>query len=495
MAQLVATDDTYKKYIMFIAVLLAALIALLFLYFMLTKPPVAKDARKQEDFKPLFSIYGFEGDLLRRPSGVAMDEQGRIYVADTGKQRVVIFDANGNYVNQFTDYGDGKFKYRDPIGVAVAPDGRTFVLSKTSKKIVIYNGEFKPIHEIVFPDPPLALTIHDRKLYVTTARGIMIGDLEGNLITSFGKRGKGKGEFDMPGGITVGPNGDIYVADSLNYRVQAFNKNGDPLWQYGSPIPADQAVMYRGSDRKFGLPSSITLDGNGHLYVVDGLSSELIVLDTKGKFLQKIGDIGHDDGFFYYPDGITYAGQGKIVLADKFNDRVQVFQVPISTPVSAKIFDMLPYLLLLLLPLGLLLVRRSGLQVIASEGFISTAVDAGDGEALSRAFKKLTVVPEAFENLKHKLPEGLKLAVKPASEQTLASLASIKGLSKADLAALALASSTKGKKVLLTSSPNLKTEAERLNLATMSYDEFKEAYHKSKPEAKKPEPEPASEDE
>src|SRR3990172_6572290 len=122
---------------------------------MLTKPPVAQEANKQKDFRPLFSIYGFEGDLLRRPSGVAMDGQGRIYVADTGKQRITVFDSDGTYITQFGDPGKEQFKIKDPIGVAVAPDGRIYVLSKTLKKIVAYNAQFKPVHEVKFSEFPL----------------------------------------------------------------------------------------------------------------------------------------------------------------------------------------------------------------------------------------------------------------------------------------------------------------------------------------------------
>ncbi len=332
--QSVAVGGSFSKYFVYIAILLVALIALLFVYFMLTKPPVSNVAKKQSDFKHLFSIYGFEGDLLRRPTSVALDAKGQIYVADTGKNRVVVFDSSGSFVNQFGDQGEGKFKIKDPIGVTVAPDGRVFVLSKTLSKIVEYNGSFQPVKEILFNDFPLSMTIHDKKLYVTTARGIMVGDLDGNLITSLGKRGVAPGEFQMPGGIAVGENGNIYVADSLNYRVQAFNKDGNPLWQYGKPLPPDKAVTYQGKDRKFGLPASIALDDSGHLYVVDGLNCQITVLNTKGQKIETLGDIGHDDGFFYYPEGITYAGQGKLALADKFNDRIEVFQVPLATPAS-----------------------------------------------------------------------------------------------------------------------------------------------------------------
>jgi len=472
----IAVGNPLRQQLVYIAVLLVALLALLFIYFTLTKPPMAKSAKQQDDFKHLFTIYGFEGDLLRRPSGVAMDDQGRIFIADTGKNRVVVFDESGNYVDQFGDPGEGQYNIKDPISIAVAPDGRIYVLSKTLKKVVVFDGSFKPVKEIKFAEWPLSLTIRERMLYVTTYRGIMVGDLDGNLITTFGKSGRAPGEFQLPGGIAIGKEGNMYVADSLNYRVQALNKDGEPIWQYGKPLPPGEAIMYKGSDRKFGLPSSIAVDDNGYLYVVDGLSSELVILDSKGKLIDRIGDVGHDDGFFYYPAGITYAGQGKVVLADKFNDRVQVFQVPLAVPASAKVFAWAPYLLLLLLPFGLWLLFRSRLQVVASEDFLKAAISGNAVAGLGQAFKNITVTQQTFESLGSEIPGNLKLTQKSVSDTAIESISSHKGLSDAQKADLALIKNSMGKKVLLANSPAVRDAADSLGLAVMSYDEFITAY-------------------
>ena len=474
----VTIDYTTRRYIAFIATLLIALLALLFLYFALTKPPISTTAKKQEEFRHLFSIYGFEGDLLRRPSGVALDVQGRIFIADTGKQRVVVFDQEGTYITQFGNPGTGKYEFKDPIAVTVSEDGRVFVLSKTSKKIIIYNGNFEPTHEMRFSndEPPLSMTVHKERLYVTTIGGIMIGDLQGNLISTLGKRGMAPGEFQLPGGIVIGDDDIIYVADSLNYRVQALSKEGEPLWQYGQPLPPDKAITYQGKDRKFGLPASIALDDNGHLYVVDGLSSEIALLNTKGERLDTIGDIGHDDGFFYYPAGVAYAGSGKLVLADKYNDRVQVFQVPIATSPSVRVFAWAPYLLVLLIPLLLWLLTRSRLQVIASEDFLQRAIAGDSGQGLASAFKRLVVPPQTVERMHDVIPQALRLNERAISERELQALPMLSELTGEQASGLALAHSIKGKRLLLTESPVLRKAAGELGIATMNYAEFSTAY-------------------
>ena len=110
MARLTTVDNYTRRYIILISALLMLLIGLLLFYFVISKPPVSSSAAVQKDFKPLFSIYGFEGDLLRRPTSVALDVQGRIFVTDSGKQRVVVFDETGKYVAQLSNPGTGKFE-------------------------------------------------------------------------------------------------------------------------------------------------------------------------------------------------------------------------------------------------------------------------------------------------------------------------------------------------------------------------------------------------
>ena len=105
----------------------------------------------------------------------------------------------------------------------------------------------------------------------------------------------------------MGEDGTLFVADSFNYRVQAISEEGEPVWQYGEPLPPDEAVGFAEESRKFGLPASIAADEGGFLYVVDGTNSEVVVLTTDGEFQETIGGVGHDDGLFYYPDGIEYS--------------------------------------------------------------------------------------------------------------------------------------------------------------------------------------------
>jgi DNA-binding beta-propeller fold protein YncE len=311
-----------KVYIGAVFVLGLILLALLYLYYMLSSPPQALKAEKPKGFNHLFSIYGFGKERLGRPSDVAVARNGDIYVADTDNHRIVVFDKEGKFLREHRNYGKGKGQFEYPNAIDVAGNGNIYLVSKTLNKLMILSSGFKTIREIEV-DKPIEVKVHGKRLLVGTYRGIIQADLNGNLISGFGKRGTAKGEFDFPRGLAADEKNNIYVADSLNYRVQALTAKGKPIWVVGQPVKDIMAAK-----RRFSLPVSIEMADDGYLYLVDAFAAEILVLDPQGKQVARYGEWGHDEGFFYYPGGMAYAGDEKFVIADTYNDRVQVVQIP-----------------------------------------------------------------------------------------------------------------------------------------------------------------------
>ncbi|MCL5292346.1 MAG: 6-bladed beta-propeller [Actinobacteria bacterium] len=319
-----------KFLVMVLIVLLVMILALGYLYYVLSRPPGLETYRTSE-LQPLFSIYGKSSkaeDLLKRPNDVAFDEAGNIYVTDSENGRVFVFDGGGRFLRQIGKKGKGKGGLQVPMGIAVAKDGTTFITDKALNKIAIFDKKGVPKKDLLLPHPMKPFVIGNR-LYVTTSEAIKVYSLAGRELTRFGRKGKARGEFVYPFGIAVDNDGRIYVADLVNLRVQAVKSDGEVIWVKGEP---PKEIM--GKDRTFGLPAGLALGQDGYLYLVDSFYHQITLLAKDGKIIGSVGREGSREGEFSYPAGIASRGDGVFAVADKYNDRVQVLRITIKEKIK-----------------------------------------------------------------------------------------------------------------------------------------------------------------
>ena len=283
---------------------------------------------------PIAGLFGdeaeYRGELsgIARPLGVAMSEDGRIYVTESAGERMVrVFDRNGKQVAAFAR-PDSDVLDRVPLYVAISPAGEVYVSDRPNRAIYIYSpdgdyiGTFE--HKSVPAEEwqPMGLAFDDEgNLYVTDVtenqHRVLVFDPAGELRLQFGSEGKEEGEFWFPNGIGVDERGRVYVADGTNGRVQVFDRAGKLLY-----------VIPRGYARgDLSMPRGVALDGDGPLLVADTSAHTVKVYDVSGDqpdFIRDIGTSGTGDGQFRFPNGVALA-DGKIYVTDRENGRVQIW--------------------------------------------------------------------------------------------------------------------------------------------------------------------------
>jgi len=227
-----------------------------------------------------FGSSGSGNGQFSHPWDVAIAPNGNIYVPDPSHHRVEEFDSSGNYLSQFGSSGTGNGQFNYPYGIAIDASGNVYVADTNNNNVQKF-------------------------------------DSSGNYLSQFGSvgtaSGTGNGQFDGPYGIAIAPNGNIYVADQWNARVQEFSSSGTYLSQFGSSGPG---IVW---------PASIAIDANGNIYVADYGVGFIKKFDSNGNYLSQLGSMGSGDGQFQGPNGIAIDGSGHIYVSDVGDGRVEEF--------------------------------------------------------------------------------------------------------------------------------------------------------------------------
>ena len=135
-------------------------------------------------------------------------------------------------------------------------------------------------------------------------------------LTTWGTSGQGDGQLIVPGGVAADRNGNVYVADTGNHRIQKFSSHGAFVAKWGT----------QGSgDREFSDPRDVTTDAIGNVYVADTGNHRIQKFTSSGGDLRKWGVSGPGDGEFNLPSGIATDPAGNVYVADTGNHRIQEF--------------------------------------------------------------------------------------------------------------------------------------------------------------------------
>lgn len=281
--------------------------------------------------------YGSGNDQFWGPTDVAADSTGRLYVADRDNYRVQQFDPAWNYVRIYgttrVSYSTDGYHYNRPSGLAVDDEGNIYLAEQRGNRLVKLDASGDPVWTA--GGPPLnpceqlcgpedvALDDSGRLFATSWQNDIMIYGTDGNYLDTLGEGfGSGSYQFNYPAGVAVAPNGNIYVADANNHRVQVY----DPLLGYLATL-GETGVA--GSDNgHFNLPNEVHVDSAGKVYVVDHLNHRVQVFGPAHGYLLTVGVsgvAGNDYEHLSNPVAVTADEAGRIYVADNWGSRVLVF--------------------------------------------------------------------------------------------------------------------------------------------------------------------------
>jgi DNA-binding beta-propeller fold protein YncE len=157
---------------------------------------------------------------------------------------------------------------------------------------------------------------------------VMVFDREGNFLHAWGTR-----MFTNPHGITIGPDDSVYCVDDKGHVIRKFDVNGRLLMTIGT-YTVHSDTGYDGQDSEtvtraappFNRLSNVAVGPTGNLFVSDGYGNARIHRFTAdGKLLYSWGEPGNGPGQFLIPHGLVVDSKGQVYVADRENNRVQVF--------------------------------------------------------------------------------------------------------------------------------------------------------------------------
>ncbi len=191
--------------------------------------------------KPLMTlgvkgVAGQDGKHFNKPTDVAVAPNGDIYVTDGyGNSRVAKFDKNGKFLLEWGQKGKGDGEFQTPHAVALDDDGKVYIADRENVRLQVFDGNGKFLKAWKSPElgRPWGVDFHDGHLFIADGGDLGIDppvrnralklDLDGNILTKWGSFGGQDGQFYWAHHISVGANNDVYVVDvNSGMRVQKF---------------------------------------------------------------------------------------------------------------------------------------------------------------------------------------------------------------------------------------------------------------------------------
>ena len=279
-----------------------------------------------------------------QPTAIAIDPQDNVYVTYNILSHIKKYTSNGKLLNRWSSFGNGDKQFNTPIKITRDKSGNLYVTDWLNHRVSKFTAD-------------------------------------GQLMTQWGEPGSGEGQFILPSGIATDTEGNVYVVDTGNVRIQKFDANGQFILQWGGTnflsrdnctldimvgleiinfltnykdnfvVPSSIAIdknnnvyvvdsfqkrIYKftsegelikifGDDAGLSFPLGITVDNDDNIYVVDFNNHNIKQFTTEGDFIKEWGKQGHENGLFDFPSDVVTDDNGNIYISDSNNHRIQKF--------------------------------------------------------------------------------------------------------------------------------------------------------------------------
>lgn len=284
---------------------------------------------------------GFEPGQFQKPHGIAIAEDGSLYIADSNNHRIQHLDVNGQVLHTWGSFADSSKgdapggTFFEPWGIAIGPDGAVYVADTWNHRIQKFSpeGDFLTMWgyfgQAEAPDafwgPRDVIVSNDGIVYVsdTGNKRVVLFDLDGNPISEFGEAGLAPGQFDEPVGIAIDTKNRLFVADTWNQRIQSFIPDADLNYK---PLQSWDVVGWYGQslDNK----PYLAADSQDYIYATDPEGYRVLQFNSQGEFVRYWGDLSSGPDGFGLVGGIAVDAQDGIWVSDPGNNRIMHFTLP-----------------------------------------------------------------------------------------------------------------------------------------------------------------------